>query len=374
MSMKPSRRTAIAIVIGLTITTAWVGLDGRIRDSRARDFWNMFGIQWGDQAQALVMSTRARFGALGQEDALKWVADRLSQVSQEAAKNRKIRVSTFQKDVASESISIQVDRRAGYFELERIVIPEEGAGIRFQVDLPPEGYLGIQSKLGEDFAILLTAGLFCFVSFFFISRKRFKALEPVMPAQNSPKEQVSLNAPAPVSGAWLDQAKALLSEAGKSIREIIKAAHDLTVAAATTREWIEKSRSRLHVQIDSLGTCKDRINEVVANTTQAEAYSLNLVIEANRMGERGAQIGAQAQKLHEVSQNIRRRTEEMQAIVNQVERTLEPMVMDADQAANSFESVFEVARRLDDPIKKTGETLLSQAKWIQEARKSAAIK
>lgn len=347
----PRLKTALlAAAILALASAATLGvrvLDGRVRLARETESLTLLARQLATATEGLAFYARAK----GERDPMAWAADRLAQ----GVEPRVLKIQAY-KDTPGQALEkAGFDSRTGRFELSRVVAPEDGTALRIQLDRSPMGFLGFEGRFAEDLA---TAAIFLGSALVLAA----PALRRRSRGRSAESDRIRR-----AIRTWLKSAKAALIELGTHMRETVRCAHDLTVAAAKSRGSVGELRDRIHRELLDVHRARQTLRGAREFELKLEAQLLNVVLEASRAGEKGSRLLSLVEELRREVSGMRRIHEEAEAAVSQLERRLEPMAVDADVAFHSFDEVFKTSQGMDGHIRRTTESMLAQAKLIQGA-------
>ena len=300
--------------------------------------------QIGSQAEGLTLAAQEK----GDKDPVGWAVGFLAQGSEP----RSIYISKARIPSGSSPEIFGYQSGEGAFDYQKLIIPETSVGVRVKVPLGHVGFLGTHTQLGSDFAFFLCFAVFAWFAFTFMPKGK-----PVLEYEDLPLEQTMRD--------WVAQAKNLLMQSGVHVREVVREAHNLVMAAATSRDLTQALREKIHLGISQLGETRRALRELDKSAAEADNMSLNLVLGTTRLGEQGAELSKMAQALHRELQRMRKLEQQSEATVKRLEIEIEPWATDADMAYHSYDSVFGTTGKMDGHIHKTSESLLNQAKWVK---------
>lgn len=349
-------RLIVCAAMALTLTAVTYRADHHARSKRTTATWLALSRHLSDQAQAFTLVAKEH----AEEQPVRWVVDRMSQTTDGHA-FAALRITDFQKAVGSPNEYFNLDKTESLFEYEKILTPENGSGIRLEWDLTQEGFLGMTSRLWQDLALGLVFAAYAVLVW---------GISQAVSSKNKLPPPVVTKDPAlgEFTHSMLDSAKKLLSDAGVAIKDVIRNAKEITVAAATSHKTIESLRLKVHGRLNELSDCRVELAKALKAATQAEVDGLNVIIESNRIGEKGTSLGKLCEKIHQSAQSMRLTVEAVEQKIQNAEKEIEPLAMDLDQATQEFAEIFKTASNMDTPIKKASESMVAQAKWIQSAR------
>jgi hypothetical protein len=342
--MGVSRRAKILrCVMGAALLTAAAYFaDARSSANSTQDSALRWARQIASQAEGMVFAARQK----GEDDPVAWAVGYLTQ----GTEPRVMRITRWQGPVGESLEDFTLDAAAGLFVFNKVFSPEDGAGVRIQIQTEPTGFLGTHGTWLGDLYIAV---------FFALSLGSLLALFGA-------PQVVEFEDVRPQIRAWLKDAKGVLIQLGVHIREMVREAQNLAVAAQASRGSLEQLRERIHGGIREVRDARTSLNEAEHATLIAEVLALNLMIAAEKSGDDSTRgLGETAEELHRSIQKVRKLHFKSDAFMGKVELGLEPMATDADLAYHAYDGVFGSAEKMQAHIKKTTETLLGQAKMIQ---------
>jgi hypothetical protein len=154
---------------------------------------------------------------------------------------------------------------------------------------------------------------------------------------------------------------------------MVRESQRLAVCSGQARTHVEDLRAGIHAGLTELHSSRDFYKEGETAAQQAETLALNIAIEANRLGGDARRIAEMASHLHRKLQAMHAVNRKGQALVQRIERQVEPWAADADQAYHAFDDVRDATHLLGRHIRGTTETLLGQAKLIQSLNQDLGI-
>lgn len=351
--------------MAVAITAAAYLADGKQNEIRQ----TLSALQWARQiaSQAEGMSVAARHQ--GQEDPMGWAIGFLGQ----GVEPRVMRIFKHQDLPGEAREEHRIDAEASQFIYTRIFTPEDGLGVRIQIQLDYLGVFGAKTKLAND---LYLAALF-FISFALLSLAtgRFVAEPAAEPASTFGLLEAELSQPPaakPDAGlrgkvlAWVGRARGTLNELGVHIREMVRDATQIATAAGRSQQAVAELREKIHAELTLLRAKVKSSRRSDAASAKAEVLALNLMIEAAKVGEDGSQLAEMAGELHRHILKMKQSAAEARSELAQLEQRIEPWATDADQAIHAFEGLFKSTQKMDGSIRKTTEALLDQARSIKD--------
>jgi hypothetical protein len=344
MSAKRLMQLGLCAVLATAVTAVTAALDlqrSGVQQTQA-------GLAWARQvaSQAEGMSLRAREN--GERDPIDWAVNYLSQ----GVEPRLVRISPAHvlDSSAQNTESYQLSRERGIFDYTRIFSPEDGTGVHIQLTMGYLGFFGARSALANDFLVALFFGL-CF-AIAFLRTGRYFGFDDA--------RYLRL-----LVSQWVSGAKAQLTRHGAHIREMVRQSQRLAAGAGRSRGLVEGLRSRIHEGLTELHGSREFYREGENIAARAEQLALNIAIEANRLGGDARRIADMASELHRRIQALHGVNRKGQALVQSLERRIEPWTTDADLAYHAFDEVRDATQLLGQHIRSTTESLLGQARLIQ---------
>ena len=333
---------------GLAGAAWWV--DHSVSMHRAEEVSLRWARQIGAQAESLMTTARERH----ELDPLRWAVTVLSQ----GTENRAYRISRVQA-VENGTEKSSFDPQTGTLEWTRVMIAESGAAVRVQIPGEYLGFLGARGKLQNDLQ-LIALFMLCWMGLWAMASM-------LGPSVSAPGVSATKSDPALKDKVltFVREAKALLTQLGLNIREMLKQAQHLAKSASKSREVVGNLRQRIHSGIEEMRDARSALKEAEQAITQAEVNALNLVIEAARLGDTGRHLSTMVEDFHRTIRKVRTLTQKGEGAVGRLELQIEPWATDADEAYHSYDAVFEATQNMDEHIRKTTESLIGQAKLIQ---------
>jgi hypothetical protein len=300
--------------------------------------------QIATQAEGMVFKAREE----GQRDPVNWAVSYLSQ----GVEPRLVRVSRVQvsDSSAQPTETFSLNGEAGLFDYVRILTPENGAGVHIQIIQNYMGFLGAQTALASDF--LVFAYFFLLFALVFLRTGRYFGFDDAKRVRT-------------LVSRWVSGAKAQLMLHGTHVREMVRESQRLAVCSGKARNHVSDLRNHIHSGITELHESRDFYKNGETIASRAETLALNMAIEANRLGGDARRIADMATELHRRLQALHAVNRKGQALIQRIERRIEPWATDADLAFHAFDDVKDATLLLGKHIRSTTETLVNQAKLIQ---------
>ena len=300
------------------------------------------------QAEGLTLTAQEK----NEKDPVGWAVGYLAQGSEP----RTVYISKVRMQGSQSSELFNYQAGDGTFDYQKLILPESNVGIRIKVGTGFLGFMGTTSRLTSDLGRLAFFLMVCGFSFMAVPRSKGA---PELD-EDTLKQAIQ---------DWVAQAKNLLIQSGVHVREVVREAHNLVMAAATSRDLTQALREKIHLGLTQLNETKRAMRELDKAASDAEVVSLNLVIGTTRLGEQGTELSKMAQALHREVQRMRKLEQQSESAVKKLEAELEPWATDADMAYHSYDGVFGTTGKMDGHISKTTESLWNQAKWVKGLEK-----
>lgn len=337
-------KAVLCALIAAVLTGGIYHLDRDAKRTHEREFALRWARQIASQVEGLAYNARLR----GEADPLGTAAAQISLGNE----SRIVKVTKIQSALStSQTESHNWDSFQNVFEYRKIVTPEDGKGLRVQIQQPYTGFVGTRTHLTNDLiTVIVFLAIFAFLFFIPIGSDGKKSGLLI-------KQLLS---------QWSQQAKALMSQAGAQLKEMVKEATQLATSARTGHEALNALHESTVDQVQSLGECRQWLAEADEAAAQAEAVALSTVIEANRMGEEGKHLAQIAQGLHGHLQRVRALKTRCDCNLAQVEIFLQKLESNTHGAIVAHDEVIKTAHAMNSHIRKTTEILIGQAKLIQD--------
>ncbi len=293
--------------------------------------------------------------------------------------------------------------------LRRIGPGDQGGAIRMTVQSPEVGFLGAFSRPVSDLGVLgFFLGHLGLAYFAWRYRERERELaaagsghweepENSAPPRIEIREVIKevevireVQAPTPPSKpqaawgvspdameVWSLEATSNLRELGHSMRDVLRGARDITLAAAATRESLDSSAGRLQETL-KLVSVDGREAKALGNAAiKAEALALNVVLSALRLSEKASAVDERvlearerlrrdAEVLVAAIQTMRTKAEGREESARRIEEFLRPCSGYIDLAVRAQDPVFELSRAMEEPTRAAGERLIQQARLLKK--------
>ncbi|MBC7692198.1 MAG: hypothetical protein H7222_10545 [Methylotenera sp.] len=327
------------------------------------------------QAEGLFLAARQR----GERDPVGIVVSALSQGSEP----RVMRVTRFNPSMGPVGFHSLPEKKI--FEYAKMLTSDEQNGIRIEIEARPARYLGARTSLQNDLLVLFTFLLnFIFLHFTVSATLPGKWSirgEPIDDAEEiavavlqlhpqSPAAQTQSQPDSDFVREWIREATVLLSGLGARVRDLISEARNLTVSASKSRSTVDDLRGRIHGQLNQIRESRASVKLSEQLALQSETLTLNLVIEAARLGPDAQKLGRMCEELHLLIKKLRIQNLGNDTLIRKSEVDFEPLATDADVAFHAYEEIFQAAGKMDEHIRKTTETLLRHAKLNQKLNQS----
>ena len=344
-------RTLGAVVIAICCTAGVYSLDRASSRSSQKENSLPLLRQIAAQSEGLFFYARQK----SENDPIGWTINYLSQGTEPRVMHL-LRVHTSPGQLP-EIFEFQSEKHL--FEYTRILIPENGDGIKIQLEAPYIGFLGTKTRFVNDLLALLCFGFFLGTVFQISNRiwSRTATEEIPVPILKS------------IVVDWIRESKTLLSGLGISVRDLIKEARNIVIAATQSRKITAQLKKDLAREFEEVKTSRVSLIDFDRHAVQSESITLNLVIEASRLGDEGKKLGKMCEELHSLIKKMRAQNLLSEASVARIADHFEPLIAEAEQAFHSYEEVFKATKGMDAYIQSTSAGLLDQAKQFGKLRK-----
>lgn len=335
--------TAIGVALAATLAAYWA--DSAQSNRSQQETALRWARQISSQAEGMAFAARMK----NESDPIAWAVQYLAQ----GMEPRIMRISKLTQAPGQGKETYELDPKTFVFSYSRVFLPETGQGVSIYIQMPYLGFLGARSRLAQDAMVIL----------FFALTLGLVLLIQRRPAAAAQADDAALAEFREIALTGIGEAKALLRQQGYQIRDLVREAQNLAVAASKSRDSLKALRDRLHGGINQARSRQRFLKELESSAQIAEVLALNLVLEASRSG---APSAPSAEELHRLIQKMKRASSGMGQALHRLELELEPVAADADQAFHSYDEVFKSTQGMDAHIDKTRETLMGQARQIQE--------
>ena len=345
-SKKSQRRLHLAFCAAVSLAVTAVAVTWDISQISARQLQE--GLQWARQVASQTEGLTLQAREEGRRDPVGWAAGHLAQ-GIEPRRMIAMRVVNVDLDAQAPE-SFELDRLGGTFDYNKLILPEEGTGIRVHLSLGYVGFLGAASPFANDLlALLFFCG--CYVIAFFSTGRLFGFDD----TGRIRKYVLS----------WVGGAKAQLTQLGVHIREMVRQSQRLAVSSGRARQQVSDLRAGIHAGLAQAHDSHKIFDDAEAAAALAEALMRRALAEAQSAGrdpKRMAELMAEIQRCVGILRDTSRKG---QLLVHTIEKSIEPWATDADLAFHAFDEVKEATDSLSHHIRSTTETLIGQAKLIQ---------
>jgi|GEM_PF-6156692 len=348
--MRVSKWIQFVLCFGLAagICVAARTLDTEARAARMQADSYRWARQIATQAEGLMLSARLD----KQKDPLAWAVNFLAQ----GEEPRVMRISRSQFPDLQGLERSRFDPRSGMFEFVRILDSDSQAGVQIKIENRPVGFLGVPSLFTSDLLTLLLFGM-TFLSAVALSARLpyFGRDDAALKVAEAFRERVLI---------WVGDARQVLVTLGTRVRNLIREAQKLAESSALSRDLVHQIREKTHSGIRGANHARKELDELDYLCRLIEVLALNLRIQMER-GSASREASVTGEELHIAIKKLKAQTRLSRERVIAIERELEPISADADQAVEAFEAVAASVEALDGCINQTKESLLRQARDIQ---------
>lgn len=334
------------------------------------------------QAEGLAFAGRAR----GDSDPVGHAVSALSQ----GVEPRAVRVWKVSGIASHDRESFRFHADDGIFEYVRLLSPETGVGVRVRVQLERRGVFGLSAGVASDAAIFVLFALLWVGSHHGLARvpvfRRLTVREKTAGRSHDPGRYESLVddylLPAGAELARLERLRSqqlemreALSRTGTTVRDLLRSTRELLSGALKARGSVDVARTRIHRDLHELSDARKTAIELTRATIDSELVSLHTLVEATRRETKDpAQVLTLAAQVHEAALRVRVLNEKVQRSLLRLEIDMEPFVTDADVAFQSLETSVEGARKFDEEIRATAESLVRQATVLKRIEQELSEK
>lgn len=285
--------------------------------------------------------------------------------------------------VPAESLDLE---QPGLVELKKpfaLVGTDAGSGIRIAVTLPASGFLGTTTDLGADLAtlaIFMAAFLVLGLGFSALAakiageslrlsiRSMSQSVDDVRKKSDERHERLVLVLP---------QLREVMLAMARQLREIFGRFEVIARTTTHAHENIQRARKSHHQAIHQVRKALRSVNDLSGHCVHAEASTLNVMVQA--AGQDPRQTILSARLAQQQMAEIRRKQDELQKLLHELERRLEPVAMDLDLSFHSLEETREELNQVPGDLQSAGERMAAQGRAFQsldqefpEARPAAA--
>ena len=199
------------------------------------------------QSESLALAADAR----GEREPLAWAARLLSQ----GTDSRIIFATKVEVPLpVAEPESYSLDPSTGIFDYTKIFDMQGGTGIRIRLYTSRTGIFGAKTVLQHDLTVAALFLLIYGLLYFWFGRVQKPAVAaPVAPPQTPPTPP-ELNLIRALIGEWVVEAKRSLTDLGIHIREMVRAASQLSAASREVKDLLYSLRLKAHGQLEILHT------------------------------------------------------------------------------------------------------------------------
>jgi hypothetical protein len=333
MSVSSPVKITISAVIALCATVAVHGFDaGRGQAGLVQENL-LWARQVASQAGGMAFVAKEH----GERDPLGWSVAHLGQ----GEEPRIMRISSFQAEAGSAAEQYRLDVANGLFDYSKILMPEDGSGVRIKISVGYRGFLGSKSRLAND-----ALSLGCFVALFWLVFSIFAASSRSGERRRQSQAPVAIAVPPrPVRlVAWLTEAKTLFVDLGTSVRETYRFAKTLFESLHHVRQSLAEVQGYADSQTRELNQSRMILMRIEQSVGRARAAAVSTMLEAARFGSQGDALRHSAEQMHEIAQEIRNENLAVAAALARIEATIRPLLHCTAQAQQAYTSIADAEK------------------------------
>lgn len=320
----------------------------KVDHARVRHSHEEFGLRWARQvaSQAEALASYARRN--GKRDPLVWAARTL----QQGKEPRLIHVYKAKTRSSTDPLESWVfDGDSGGFDYIKVIQARKQEAIRVLVFTEYVGFLGTREKGENDIAIGVFWLVSFLISFFFMLRT---------PLAHTSEKQIRKKV-----GEWVQSSKVILIELGGQIRDIIREATGLVVAAKKSREELDPLREKIDSGLSEVIRFRKHMNECTdeANRLVNEIELMNSESDPDQkqalLPQLSSRMGELSKKTHEI-------IDETETLAQKVQGELEDCIQQVDRAYTVYDDVFRSSSGMEGTIQEMTRTLMGHVKQVNK--------
>jgi hypothetical protein len=358
----------MALVLSLAVAMSAYFFDRTLAEQRSREELRLLTRQLANQVESLASTQKDR----SPTDGLRFAVSKLNQ----APEPRVLTLSLWETKAGARTEEFEIKGKQAVFSY--VVFPTEGIGIRLTYERGFRGFFGMRSRLASDLTFLGFAGLVALALVFALKPGATKFTSTASESsgsesQNSVGPEPTLHslevaAPGPDYKGRLEQGRARLIELGGGVRGVVRNAHLMAVRSGKIRIGLQGIQSSIATEMERIHDAQVRTRKQIEKPfSEAEVLALNLVLEAGRLGAKGAGLAAAADQLHKQFSRLRKISEQGADELAKIEQALEPIAAATARTVEVVSEVVKASHELGTPLKKTTESLGEYSKIFDEA-------
>ncbi len=347
---------SVSLALGFYLSTLIYQFNIQTQDKHTVTVANSMVQQTLTQIDGLILTARQ----LGDADPLGWAVSVLNQGSGTTLlRVKRVFVEANQTTIEESHFN----PATGIFQFIKMINPGDRSGVSLVIQLQPARFLALESKFLGDIAAFALFVLFSFLSYFILYRAGNRhTRSPLISELSSDLPKTDLKN---LADGFTHEALALRTKdltqsfirMSHGIKEIITSSRDLAVASAQARDRVVDIHQQVHQDFVNIQNSSLLLRHSKQASVNAEINALNLVIEANRMGDQGKRMIPSLEELHRNLQKVRQAQVSSNDTISRIEKKLIPLSQNTEIAQQAFNDLFEITARLNDSISKTKEVM-----------------
>jgi len=352
----PKARWWLALGLGVILALGFRATDALRERQNSRHYGSLVARQIASAAEGLVLAAQQK----NISEPAQWAITYLAQ----GVEPRMIQISKLGGSPL-ESLETSQDGQVDYQKPFILTGKDAGTGIRVSVRVPASGFLGTTSRLGADFATLLLAGtLTLLMGFFFSIRSQAHALRVLTDEKLGLLELQSEQAlRRDRVASILPEMREVMLATGRQLRDIFSRFEEVGRSTTHAQSNVQRARQSHHHAIQQVRKVMRAIDDLSGHCLHAEASTLNVMVQSSRQDARSSMLSARLAQ--QQMSEIRRKQDQIQAILHELERRLEPTAMDLDLSFHSLEETQEELRQVPEQMQEAGNRMMSQGRAFQ---------
>jgi len=260
------------------------------------------------------------------------------------------------------------DSETGAFTLERLLLPEQGVGVRVRVKAQPQHFLGMESLAKGDALRLLL--LLVLAAAQWGALVMLRPVPVTVPSSSDsvpmPEKKISEHIlPEQLLGELRGQVFAL----GGRIRDLVARARDMTVESARAKPTIDKLAAQEGAARAAIAEISGTGRDLSRQAELAEIEALNLLVEIQSGEATPESVAAAVEKVQSLTQGIREFVRDAQRQIATIDVSTTPLRTDLAEVRKTLEGVLAHGREMDRAITETTKNLMVQAQLVQRLSK-----
>lgn len=249
-----------------------------------------------------------------------------------------------------------LDRKSGTLVFYKILLSDKKLGIRVDVPIAFQGFLGQRSRALSDLAhgalLLLLLG-----AIYLPWRLRRGAV-----VEREIRKQIQ---------KWVPDARSTLMDTGSRLKEFLKQTQTVIDSGHDSSLKLVEVLGQIQGDAENIRTALASIQSSAAATARAETLSLSLAVAARKFGPNAKTYADLTVELHRVIKAINKQHQKILGSLSTLETSVLPILESAAESVEANHQADELAQSLNDQVKTITEGLLREAKLIQELKARA---